>query len=662
MVKLRIDDKKIEAEPGLSILEVCKKNDIVIPTLCYHAHLSKAGNCRMCLVEIENNPKLVTSCTQPVQDGLIIHTNSPKVRAARASNLEFLLANHPLDCPVCDKGGECTLQDLSFTYGDCSSRFDFDKRITSNKHLGPLITTEMTRCIHCTRCIRFLNEVAGTCELGGLGRGEKLEITTYLETGLTSELSGNLVDICPVGALNSKSFASRARPWELTSTPSIDVLDAVGSHIRIDCHDQKIVRIVPRVCDAINTAWISNKTRYAFDGLTYQRLEKPYVRKEGVLCEATWDEAFRTIKQKLAPLSGTEIAAISGDLTDCETMVCLKDLFDSLNSPHLDCRQDGSILDRQARWSYLFNTTLAGIDRTDACLLIATNPRHEAVLVNARLSKRSGLNVGLIGPAVDLRYKYTHLGETTAVLKDIALQKHPFAHVLAHASKPMLILGQGALNRRDSHAIFQLAQKIALHAGMLRPDWNGFNVLHTSAARVGGLELGFTTSTVSDILDKTQRGQIKAAYLIGADEIPMEKLGEAFVIYQGHHGEKGAQRADVILPGAAYTEKNATYVNTEGRPQHTQQAIPPPGLAKEDWRIIRKLSEILGHPLPYNTLEDVRQRLIEVSPLFGKIGEIMPTPWEEIKNPSQESLSQVPFSYAPFTDVISRHSPTLAVP
>lgn len=666
VIKLHIDDQTLEAESGSTILEACRKHNIPIPTLCYHAHLSKAGNCRMCLVEIAGNARLVTSCTEPIREGLTIYTNSPRVQAARAGNLGFLLANHPLDCPLCDKGGECALQELSFIHGYSQSCFDLEKRTLPQKNLSPLISTDMTRCIHCTRCIRFLQEVTGTCELGGLNSGENLEIATYREQGITSELSGNLVDICPVGALNSKPFASRARPWELQSFPSIDILDAVGSHIQIDCREQEVVRIIPRVCDAINESWISDKARYACDGLKHQRLEKPYLRKEGILHEVTWDEAFQAIKLRFDGLSGPEIAAIAGDLCDCEAMIVLKDLLQSLGSPYFECRQDGSILD--INLPYLFNTTLAGIDHADACLLIATNPRHEAVMVNTRLYKRfstKGLKVGLIGPAVDLQYAYMHLGETASALKDIALGKHPFADILAEAETPLFILGQAALSRPDSHEILRLAQHIAQKTGVIRPNWNGFNVLHTAASRVGGLELGFTSSSVEDILQKTQNKAIKAVYLLGADEIPMERLENAFVIYQGHHYDKGARYADVLLPGAAYTEKSATYVNMERRSQRTVQALLPPGLAKEDWRIIRKLSDVLGHTLPYNTLEEVHQRLINASSIFSHREEIVPVPWKGSPKESQGSLSPEPFSLPIpnfyLSDPISRHSPTMAL-
>jgi len=671
MVKLTINDHEIEVDPDTTILQACEQLNIEIPHFCYHSRLSIAGNCRMCLVDVDRMAKPVASCAMPVAEGMVVHTNTPKVETARHGVLEFLLINHPLDCPICDQGGECDLQDLTLNYSRGTSRFDLNKRAVSDKEMGPLIKTIMTRCIHCTRCVRFATEVAGVPEMGSLGRGEHMEITTYLERTLTSELSANMIDICPVGALTSKPYAFKGRSWELTHTPSIDVLDAVGSHIRIDSRDQEVMRILPRMNDAINEEWISDKTRFAFDGLKYQRLDRPYVRKEGRLQAVSWEEAFQTIREKILGVSGMEIAAIAGDLADCEAMMCLKDLWQCLKSPHLECRQDGSVLDGRYRSSYLFNTTIAGIERADVCLLMAANPRHEAAMLNARLRKRyaqGGFKIASIGPKLDLNYSYEHLGDTVETLKDIAAQKHAFAKVLAQAQAPMLILGPAALNRRDSWEILLMAQKIANTTGMLRPDWNGFNVLHTAAARVGGLDLGFLPQeggyAKEGILKATQAGKIKVVYLLGADEIAMRDLGEAFVIYQGHHGDAGAHRADVILPGAAYTEKSATYVNLEGRPQQTIQVVAPPGEAKEDWKIIRALASVLGHTLPYQTREEVRQRLIETNTIFAKIDEVTPASWQTIEARTPETLSQVSF-HLPIdnfymTDPISRHSVVMA--
>ncbi|MEI8295763.1 MAG: NADH-quinone oxidoreductase subunit NuoG [Alphaproteobacteria bacterium] len=663
MVNLKINNQDTEVAPGTTILQACEQLGIEIPHFCYHPRLSIAGNCRMCLVEVERSPKPVASCAMPVSEGMVVHTDTPKVEAARHGVLEFLLINHPLDCPICDQGGECDLQDLTLEYGSGKSRFDLNKRAVADKEMGPLIKTIMTRCIHCTRCIRFATEIAGVPEIGSLGRGEDMEITTYLERSMTSELSANVIDICPVGALTNKPYAFKGRSWELTHTPSIDVLDAVGSHIRIDSREQEIMRILPRINDAINEEWISDKTRYAFDGLKYQRLDRPYVRKNGKLKAVSWDEAFQTIRDKMVGVSNTEIAAIAGDLADCEAMVSLKDLWQRLGSPHLECRQDGSVLDGSSRGSYLFNTTIAGIERADACLLISTNPRYEAALLNARLYKRyraGGFKVASIGPMLDLNYDHEHLGDTVATLKDIADGRHAFAKTLAQSQAPMLILGPTSLNRRDGWEILLLAQKVASDTGMLRSDWNGFNVLHTAASRVGGLDLGFLPQKGA----VAQYDRIKIVYLLGADEMEMRDLGQAFVIYQGHHGDAGAHRADVILPGAAYTEKSATYVNLEGRPQQTAKAVAPPGEAKEDWKIISELSEVLGHPLPYKTLEEVRQRLVATNTIFADMGEITPAAWKTLEVCTPETLSRVPFQPAInnfyMTDPISRHSPVMA--
>jgi len=611
----------------------------------------------------------------PATEGMVIKTNTPIVQKAREGVLEFLLINHPLDCPICDQGGECDLQDITRNYSRGKSRFSLNKRAVQDKPMGPLIKTIMTRCIHCTRCIRFANEIAGSPEMGACGRGETMEITSYLGTAITSELSGNMIDICPVGALTSKPYAFHGRSWELTKTNSIDVLDAVGSNIRVDSRGQEVLRILPRLNEEINEDWISDKTRFACDGLKQQRLDQPYVRQKGKLIPASWEEAFAYIQKKLKGLSGKEIAALAGDQADCEAMIALKDLMTSLKSPHLDCRQDGTHWDTRYRGTYLFNTTIAGIENTDLILLIATNPRHEAPLVNARIRKRylrSGhaapLEIAMIGPVTDLTYPYNHLGENAQTLKAILEGKHAFATKLKAAKRPMLILGQGAMNRRDSLEILNLCQKIAEKYGFIQNDWNGFNTLHTAAARVGGLDVEFLPQKggldTAGILAAAHSGQIKALYLLGADEIPMSELGDIFVIYQGHHGDAGAHRADVILPGATYTEKNATYVNTEGRPQHTFPAVQPPGNAKEDWRIIRALSEALGHTLSYETLEAIRDRLIAVNPIFSAIDQIIPSPWQMLPAGTPETLSQLPFqlpiSNFYRTDPISRHSLTMA--
>ena len=672
MPTLTVDGREVEVEAGLTVLQACEQAGIEIPRFCYHERLTIAGNCRMCLVEMERAPKPVASCAMPVADGMVIHTNTPGVQKARRGVMEFLLINHPLDCPICDQGGECDLQDQAMGYGFDRSRYRENKRAVEDKYLGPLIKTIMTRCIHCTRCIRFATEIAGVPELGATGRGEDMEVGTYVEKALTSELSGNMIDLCPVGALTSAPYAFAARSWELTKIESVDVMDAVGSNIRVDSRGAEVMRVLPRLNEDVNEEWISDKTRFACDGLKRQRLDRSYVRRKGRLEAATWDEAFAAIGKQLKGVRGKRIAAIAGDLADCESMMALKDLMAKLRSPNTDCRQDGAKLDGALRAGYLFNTTIAGIEQADACLLIGTDVRREAPIINTRLRKRhlaGGFAVGVVGPQVDLTYEYQHLGDGPQTLEQIAAGQNAFAEVLRRAGKPMLIVGMGALARADGAQVLATARTIAEDCGMV-PDtggWNGFNVLHTAAARVGGLDLGFVPGDggldTGAILDATSAGAVAVVYLLGADEIDMDRLGKAFVIYQGHHGDAGAGRADVILPGAAYTEKNATYVNTEGRVQQGRRAIYPPGEAREDWAIIRALSEVLGRKLAVDTGDDVRARMAEVNPSFTAGPDAVETaPWGAFGTAG--SMDPAPFRtpVANFymTDPISRASVTMA--
>lgn len=634
MPKLIINNREMEVPAGITLIQACELAGVEIPRFCYHERLSIAGNCRMCLVEVAGMPKPVASCAmsvgdlRPGRDGTppTIITDSPTVKKAREGVLEFLLINHPLDCPICDQGGECDLQDQTMAYGFDAGRFQDNKRAVEDKYLGPLIGSFMTRCIHCTRCVRFMTEVAGVEELGAIGRGEDMEITTYLERGVLSNLSGNVVDLCPVGALTSKPYAFMARPWELTKTLSIDTMDALGSAIRVDARGREVMRILPRVNEAINEEWISDKTRHVWDGLRTQRLDRPYVRRDGKLEPASWDEAFRVIGAKLKGLDGSRFAAIAGDLVACEEMFALKLLAGQLGSLNIDCRQDGAALDPAlGRATYLFNSTIAGIDQADAILLVGTDPRNEAPVLNARILKRSHqaqgrIPIGVIGEKVDLTYAYDYLGAGAETLAKIADGSHPFLKRLEDVERPMLILGQGALARPDGAAILALAAKAAEAMGAIKPslNWNGFNVLHTAAARVGGLDLGFVPGKggldVEGMLDAAGKGKLDVVYLLGADEVDMERLGNAFVIYQGSHGDKGAHRADVILPGAAYTEKDGTYVNTEGRVQMTSRAVFPPGDARDDWTIVRALSGALGTPLPFDTSQQLRAHMYEAHP------------------------------------------------
>jgi NADH-quinone oxidoreductase subunit G len=669
MPKLTIDGREVEVESGPSILQAAEVLGIEIPRFCYHERLAIAGNCRMCMVEVANSPKPVASCAMPVAEGMVVRTDTPVVAKARKGALEFLLINHPLDCPICDQGGECDLQDETMAYGHDRGRFAENKRAVKDKDFGPLVKTSMTRCIHCTRCIRFITEVAGVPELGATGRGETMEVGTYVEKALSSELSGNIIDLCPVGALTSKPYAFTARSWELKKTESIDVLDALGSAIRVDSRGNQVMRILPRVNNDVNEEWLADKSRFSYDALSRQRLDRPFVRRNGKLEEASWAEAFAAIIRRLQGLGGNKIAAIAGDLIDAEALVAMKDLMTALGSPHLDGRQDGAKLSGP-RASYIFNSSIAGVDRADALLLIGSNPRKEAPVLNARIRKRwlkGGFAIGSVGPKADLTYRHDHLGDEAAILAAIADGSHPFAATLKAAKRPMLILGQGALARSDGEVLLGLARKIAESCGMIAEDWNGFNVLHTAAARVGALDVGFLPQSggrdVDGILSGASTGDIELVFLLGADEIDMSRLGNAFVVYQGHHGDAGAHRADVILPGVAFTEKNATYVNTEGRTQRTRLAVFPPGEAREDWKIVRALSEALGKTLPYDTLSQVRERLAAVNPVFSRIGVRQAAAWEAFgaEGAVLSEPLECPIDNFYMTDPISRASKTMAL-
>ena len=671
MVKLSIDGKEVEAESGMTVMQACELVGIEIPRFCYHERLSIAGNCRMCLVSMERAPKPIASCAMPVGEGMVITTNSPEVHKMRKGVMEFLLINHPLDCPICDQGGECDLQDQAMSYGSDRSRFEENKRAVNDKYMGPLISTTMTRCIHCTRCIRFASEVAGVPELGATGRGEHMEVGTYIGKALTSELSGNMIDLCPVGALTNSPYAFNARPWELKKTESFDVTDAIGSNIRIDARGPEVKRILPRLNEDVNEEWISDKARFSCDGLKNQRLDTPYIRHDGKLTKATWQEAFSAIADVLKPLQGEQIAAIAGDMADCESMTLLKELMYLLGSENIDCRQDGAKIDPTTRAGYLFNSTISGIDHADAILLLGTNPRREAPVLNARIRKRyvaGGIRIASIGDDVDLTYPYENLGNNVSILKKLSVGKGDFAKILKNAEHPMLIIGQGALTRNDGAAILDLARTTANKLGMIDENkgWNGFNLLHTAAARVGGLDLGFVPGSngrdVASILEGAESGDIKAVYLLGADEFNTLKLNDSFVIYQGHHGDVGAHCADVILPGAAYTEKSGTYVNTEGRAQVGRLAVFPPGEAREDWTIIRALSEVIGKRLPYDSLQQVRSHMINLNGIFLNIDEVNQAKWGPFgtKGKTDDAVFTSPINNFYMTDVISRASVTMA--
>ncbi|WP_109315891.1 NADH-quinone oxidoreductase subunit NuoG [Pseudovibrio ascidiaceicola] len=636
MTKLVVDGKEIEVPAEYTVMQACEEAGAEIPRFCFHDRLSVAGNCRMCLVEVKGGPpKPVASCAMGVRDlrpgpegqPPEIFTKSPMVKKAREGVMEFLLINHPLDCPICDQGGECDLQDQAMAYGVDSSRYAENKRAVENKYVGPLVKTIMTRCIHCTRCVRFTTEVAGVSELGLIGRGEDAEITTYLEEALSSELQGNVIDLCPVGALTSRPYEFNARPWELVKTESVDVMDALGSAIRVDTRGKEVMRIMPRLNEEVNEEWISDKTRFIWDGLKTQRLDRPYVKQNGKLAPASWTDALNAVASKVKAAGGVKTAAIAGDLATVEEMFALKALMESVGSANMDCRQDGAQLDPSlGRTTYLFNSSVEGIEDADAILLVGANPRVEAPVLNARIRKvwrHGGAKVGLIGQPADLTYDVDYLGAGPDTLADVASGKNAFAEVLKNAKNPMIIVGEGAIAREDGAAVLAAAAKLAESVGAVSDEWNGFNVLHTAASRVGGLDIGLVPGEggldTGGIQDAAAKGDLDVVFLLGADELDMSAFGDAFVVYIGTHGDRGAHRADVILPGAAYTEKPGTFVNLEGRVQLANRAAFPPGDAREDWAIIRALSGALGKPLSFNSFAQLRGAVVEAVPHMANV-------------------------------------------
>ena len=635
--KIIIDGVEIEAEPGLTLIQACEQAGIEIPRFCYHERLSIAGNCRMCLIEVVGGPpKPAASCHMQVKDlrpgpegqPPQIKTNSPMVKKAREGVMEFLLINHPLDCPICDQGGECDLQDQAMAYGVDFSRYREPKRAAVDINLGPLVGTEMTRCISCTRCVRFISEVAGVPEMGQTGRGEDSEIVSYLNASLTSELQGNVVDLCPVGALTNKPYAFTARPWELTKTQSIDVMDALGSNIRVDVRGREVMRIMPRNHDGVNEEWLADRSRYVWDGLRRQRLDKPYVRTGGKLKPASWGEAFAAIAA-VAKTAGPDIAAVAGDLAPVEAVWALKGLMESLGSNRYDCRQDGAALPKGNRSGYVGNASISDIDAAKRVLIIGANPRQEAPVLNARLRKAwlNGAEFALVGEAVDLTYDYMHVGLGPEALQQVLDMGGEM--IREHAS--LVIVGQGALCRPDGAAVLAAAMKIT------EQTESKLLVLHTAAGRVGAMDVGFTHDggTSSTLRDA------KLVFNLGADEIDMPE--GAFVVYQGSHGDHGAHRADVILPGAAYTEQSGIFVNTEGRPQMANRAGFPPGDAREDWAILRALSAELGKTLPFNSLAQLRAGLFEAHPHLGALDQVPSNEWTPVK---PGKMGKAPFKAA----------------
>jgi NADH-quinone oxidoreductase subunit G len=632
MTKLIVDGKEIEVPAEYTLLQACEAAGAEIPRFCYHERLSIAGNCRMCLVEVKGGPKPVASCAWGVRDCRPgpngeppeISTRSPMVKKAREGVMEFLLINHPLDCPICDQGGECDLQDQAMGYGVDTSRFAENKRAVEDKYLGALVKTSMNRCIQCTRCVRFSAEVCGVPEMGATGRGEDMEITTYLEGALTSELQGNLVDICPVGALTSKPYAFAARPWELHKTQSVDVMDGVGSAIRVDTRGREVMRILPRVNEAVNEEWISDKTRHVVDGLRTQRLDRPYIKVNGKLQPASWQQAFGAIAARMARSAGKRIGAIAGDFAAVEEMFALKELLAKCGSVNLALQGADAFDAKAGRSSYIFNPTIAGIEQADALLIVGSNPRKEAAVLNARIRKRwrtGHLKVGVIGAKADLTYPYDYIGAGADSLSDLAAGKHSFAEVLKNAKNPIVLVGADATSRHDGAALLSAAAKLALDSGAVKDGWNGFAVLQNAASRVGGLDIGFAAGAGGlNAAQMTTFGTLDVLFLLGADEIKVPD--DVFVVYIGTHGDNGAHRADVVLPGAAYTEKSGLFVNTEGRVQMANRAGFPPGEAREDWAIIRALSDVLGKKLPYDSLAALRQAIFKAVPHLMRLDQI----------------------------------------
>ena len=627
MTKILVDGVEVDVPGEFTLLQACEEAGAEVPRFCYHERLSIAGNCRMCLVEVKGGPpKPQASCAMSVKDlrpgpngaPPEVLTKSPMVKKAREGVMEFLLVNHPLDCPICDQGGECDLQDQALMFGGDSSRYHENKRAVEDKFIGPLVKTEMTRCIHCTRCVRFTAEVAGTGDMGAIGRGEDMEITTYLQSAMTSELQGNVADLCPVGALLPKPQNFRARPWEYQKTETIDVMDALGSNIRVDSRGREVIRILPRVNDSVNEEWISDKTRQIVDGLKTQRLDRPYLRENGRLRPASWQEALAAVAAKVRASAPARIGALVGDLAAVEEIFALKLLMEQLGVKNIDCRQDGAKIDpANGRASYLFNATVAGIDDADAVLIVGANPRKEAPVLNARIRKRwlaGNFKVSLVGERADLTYDYDYLGAGAESLLNFIQTAKP-------VDKLLVLVGQGAVARQDGAAILALAAQAAQKLGGVVPGWNGFSMLHTAASRVGALDLGFVPGAGGlNAAAMAKGGAVDVLFNLGADELSIEP--GAFVVYIGTHGDRGAHRADVILPGAAYTEKSGLFANTEGRVQFASRVVFPPGEAREDWAIFRALSGALGQPLPFDSLATLRKKLIEAHPHFARIDQI----------------------------------------
>ena len=660
MLKLKVNDIDVEVEEGLTVLQACEKAGAEIPRFCYHEKLSIAGNCRMCLVEMEKSPKPIASCAMPAADGMVIRTNTPKIEKSRKGVMEFLLANHPLDCPVCDQGGECDLQDQSMFYGIDKSRFKENKRAVPDKNMGPLIKTQMTRCIHCTRCIRFATEVAGVPELGAIGRGEDMQITTYLEQSIQSELSGNVIDLCPVGALTSKPYVFEARPWELKKTETIDVMDAVGSNIRVDTYDWEVKRILPIINEDINEEWISDKTRYACDGLLNQRLDTPYVKYNNKFEKASWDEVYKIIKSKIKNTNKDKICGIVGDLTNMEASFIFKEFLDrTIDTNKYDSRVAKNFIDTSVRENYLFNSTINGIEESDLILLIGTNPRFEATMVNVRIRKayvKNDTKIISLNNVGDLTYDYESLDGKTQTIKDITENKNDISKLIINSKKPMIIFGESFIKLESAKSLFNSFKEFLYNNNKITDDWNPVNLLSVDAATVGSFDLDIIDQT-NKLLDDLNENKFEIVYLLGQDNLNFKKKNE-FIIYQGSHGDKGAEIADIILPGAAYTEQSGHYTNIEGKIQKAYKASYPPGNAKEDWEVINDLAETMNDRKLFNDKEELESSMFNYLKLKKEQKKSDFTNENKQNNFENENLVVKSKDYY-FSNVIARSSKTM---
>ena len=662
MLKLKVNNIDIEVEEGLTVLQACEKAGVEIPRFCYHEKLSIAGNCRMCLVEMEKSPKPVASCAMPAAEGMNIKTNTEFVEKARKGVMEFLLANHPLDCPVCDQGGECDLQDQSMFYGVDKSRFKENKRSVPEKNMGPLIKTQMTRCIHCTRCVRFATEVAGVPEIGAIGRGEDMQITTYLEQSMQSELSANVVDLCPVGALTSKPYVFEARPWDLKKTESIDVMDAVGSNIRVDTYDWEVKRILPITNEDINEEWISDKTRYACDGLLHQRLDTPFIKYNRKFEKASWEEVYKIIKSKFENTSKDKICGFLGDLTNMETGYIFKEFFDrTLETKNYECRSDNRFLDISKRENYLFNSTINGIEESDFILLIGANPRYEATILNAWIRKsylNNNTKIISVNDLGDLTYPYESLDGQTQSIKDIFDDNNEISKQIKEAKKPSIIIGESLLNSNSSKYLFNKIKKFLIENNKVNNDWNSLNILSCDASTVGNYDLGIVNQE-SRLLDDLKNHKFDIIYLLGQDNLDFDKKDE-FIIYQGSHGDKGAEIADIILPGSAYTEQDGYFTNLEGKIQKAQKASYPPGDAKEDWQIINEIAEFMNNRKLFNDKDELESSMFNYLNLQKEKQDSLIEKINNLKNEEfqNENLKIFIKDYY-FSNVIARSSKTM---